>query len=516
MSIQKTRILTIEWTTWEIRFGRICTDSTLGWRPVLRHRDTEGLLQRINGYMNRTNPTASSASSSASSAVVSGQGVGEAESGAADESGSVVTCWLRETNAISFSTYCIVAAFGTYFCMYAFRKPFTAGTYENLHAFDMAYKSVLISTQVAGYMFSKFIGIKVVSEMPPARRAFAILVLIAIAEVALIAFALIPYPYNWVALFFNGLPLGMVFGLVVSFLEGRRMTEILSAGLCASFIVASGVVKSVGLSLVQDWNISEFWMPAVTGMIFVIPLIVFVAMLSQIPRPSREDVDLRAERTVMSRATRNQFYWRHAFGFSGMLLVFLLLTVIRGIRDDFGVEIWRDLGYGEKPAIFTQSETLVMLGVVVINGLAFCVVDNRKAFLFSLLTCAAGFVLVLLAVAGYQLGWLAGFPMMVLVGLGFYVPYVAFHTTVFERMLAVFRDPGNLAFLMCVADAVGYLAYVGLLVVKDRISTEDDFLPPFLYATIVTTTICLVTSLGLVWYYARKTRAVTPLRGSKV
>ena len=28
-----------------------------------------------------------------------------------------------------FSAFCIVAAFGTYFCMYAFRKPFTAGTF---------------------------------------------------------------------------------------------------------------------------------------------------------------------------------------------------------------------------------------------------------------------------------------------------------------------------------------------------------------------------------------------------
>jgi hypothetical protein len=27
-----------------------------------------------------------------------------------------------------FSAWCLVAAFGTYFCMYAFRKPFTAAT----------------------------------------------------------------------------------------------------------------------------------------------------------------------------------------------------------------------------------------------------------------------------------------------------------------------------------------------------------------------------------------------------
>jgi uncharacterized membrane protein len=64
-----------------------------------------------------------------------------------------------------FGAYCIVAAFGTYFCMYAFRKPFAAGTYADLEFAGMNYKILLIITQVAGYTLSKFIGIKVISEM---------------------------------------------------------------------------------------------------------------------------------------------------------------------------------------------------------------------------------------------------------------------------------------------------------------------------------------------------------------
>ena len=32
----------------------------------------------------------------------------------------------------SLSAWCVVAAFGAYFCMYAFRKPFTAGAYAEL------------------------------------------------------------------------------------------------------------------------------------------------------------------------------------------------------------------------------------------------------------------------------------------------------------------------------------------------------------------------------------------------
>ena len=44
-------------------------------------------------------------------------------------------------------------------------------------------------------------------------------------------------------MFFNGLPLGMIGGLVVRYLEGRRASELLLAALSCSFIVASGAVK---------------------------------------------------------------------------------------------------------------------------------------------------------------------------------------------------------------------------------------------------------------------------------
>ena len=145
--------------------------------------------------------------------------------------------WLRDrlanANPTVFSAYCIIAAFGTYFCMYAFRKPFTAATYDDQVWLGIGFKTILVASQVTGYTLSKFLGIKVVSEMPAKYRAISILGLIAVAEVALFLFAVTPVPWNFVWLFVNGLPLGMVFGLVLGFLEGRRVTESLSAGLCA-------------------------------------------------------------------------------------------------------------------------------------------------------------------------------------------------------------------------------------------------------------------------------------------
>ena len=68
---------------------------------------------------------------------------------------------------LSLSAWCVAAAFGTYFCMYGFRKPFTAATYDDITFSDLGYKTILVTAQVLGYTVSKFIGIKVIAEMPP-------------------------------------------------------------------------------------------------------------------------------------------------------------------------------------------------------------------------------------------------------------------------------------------------------------------------------------------------------------
>ena len=73
--------------------------------------------------------------------------------------------WLHKNCPITFVSFSGAAAFITYCSMYAFRKPFAAATFDGLHFLGMDYKVLLIITQAIGYTASKFIGIKVVSEL---------------------------------------------------------------------------------------------------------------------------------------------------------------------------------------------------------------------------------------------------------------------------------------------------------------------------------------------------------------
>ena len=370
---------------------------------------------------------------------------------------------LNNSRPAFFSSYCIFAAFSAYFCMYAFRKPFTAATFDGAELWGIDYKPILIASQLLGYTLSKLIGIKIISEMPESRRAVTLVALIGVAQLTLLGFALVPAPYNVVMLFLNGIPLGMVFGLVLAYLEGRKVTEALSAGLCASFILSSGWVRSIGASFLE-FGVSEYWMPFLTGLLFLIPFLGAVWLLRQIPQPTGEDVQLRSKRRPMSGQDRIGFFRRHWVGLTGLLVVYIGLTVVRSVRDDFSAEIWDELGIKKAPDIFAKSETLVMFGVVAINGAAIWISDNRKAFLTSLVLVSGGFFVTLFALAGQTRGWLSPLAFMVVIGLGTYVPYVAFHTTVFERLIASFREQGNVGFLMYLADTVGYVATVVVMI----------------------------------------------------
>jgi hypothetical protein len=113
----------------------------------------------------------------------------------------------------------------------------------------------------------------------------------------------------------------------------------------------------------------------------------------------------------------------------------------------------------------------------------------------SLMICAAGIGLLLSASLLQLQGLLTPMTFMVLVGLGLYLPYVAIHTTVLERFIALTREKGNLGYLMALVDSSGYLGYMIVLLVRKCFKFEGNFLHFFIVASIVAGTISL-SSLG--------------------
>ncbi|MEM6295901.1 MAG: DUF5690 family protein [Myxococcota bacterium] len=417
--------------------------------------------------------------------------------------------WIRRkldtASTAAFSTYAIAAAFSAYFCMYAFRKPFAAATFEGELGDAIDLKIALVIAQVVGYALSKFLSIKFVSEISPTRRAATLLGLIAAAELALGVFAVVPPGGKVIAIFFNGLPLGAVWGLVYGFLEGRRTSELLGAGLSTSYIVASGAVKSVGAAWLEA-GVSESWMPFITGLCFAPAFLLAVYLLRQLPPPTPEDEAARTVRAPMRGPERVAFIKRFAFGLVTLTGLYMFLTAYRDFRDNFAAEIWGALGWGDEPAIFTASELPVALMVMAALASIYTIKGNRTALLAIHALMAVGTILIGGATLLFDAGLISGAVWMVALGVGLYLAYVPYGCVLFDRLIAATGAVGTAVFMIYVTDAFGYAGSVGLLLFKNFGGADLswlDFFRGFSYASAVACTAAFVAS-GL--YFSRLTR----------
>jgi MFS family permease len=388
--------------------------------------------------------------------------------------------------------------------------------YADYALFGIDYKILLIMFQVFGYAMSKFMGIKYVSELKSEKRIGMLFGLIGVSLLSLLLFGLFPYPAGFVFLFFNGLPIGMIWGIVFSFLEGRRNTELLGAGMCASFVVASGLVKTIGRSLVQFAGVSEFWMPFFTGLLFVPLLIVGGMMLRSLPAPDERDVASRNERTPMNRNERWQFFLTYAPGIVFIVLIYIALTIFRDLRDNYAIEILAGLGLADQPEIMTYTEIPIAIAVLVIISLMVFIKINRVAFYLNYVVFIVGATLIFGTTWLQQRGVLHPVVWIILSGFGMYLAYIAFHTFLLERLLAHFRHKGNIGFLMYVVDSFGYLASVVVLLYKNFSYANSSWLAFFQSTSYVMALgIALFSVLGWLYFLQKeKIRAVAVVKHS--
>jgi hypothetical protein len=388
--------------------------------------------------------------------------------------------------------------------MYGFRKPFAVATFEGQTFGPLDLKIALVVSQVCGYALSKFVSIKLVSEITPARRAVALLALIAAAELALLAYGLVPDRVKVIAIFLNGLPLGGVWGLVFGFLEGRRTSEILGAGLSTSYIVASGGVKTVGAWMLAA-GASEGWMPFLTGLVFAVPFVVAVGLLALLPPPTPADEAERTARRPMDRVQRRAFLRRFSFGLVCLTVLYTLLTAYRDVRDNFAAEIWDALGWGETPAIFSYSEIPVALIVLLGLALVYRVRDNRRALMFVHWLMLGGTVLIGVATLLFDAGIIGPVVWMIAIGTGLYLGYVPYGCVLFDRLIAATGAVGTAVFMIYVTDAFGYAGVVTVLLYKSFGNAELDWLSFFRGFSYVTAIACTAAFAASAWYFARQT-----------
>ena len=399
----------------------------------------------------------------------------------------------------------------SYSLVYALRKPFTAAEFDGLQVAGMDYKIVVSIIQLIGYVCAKMLGIKFISELKPEGRLKFIIGSAALSELSLVAFGLLPAPYNIFALFFNGLSLGCMWGVIFSFLEGRRTTDILASIMGVSMALSSGVAKSLGLYVLNDLGVSEFWMPALVGAV-AFPLLCFMGwMMTKFPAPTAADIAARTKRVTLDGRQR----WQLFVKFMPLLIMLfganLLLTVQRDIKEDFIVCII-DVSQVSSWAFahLDSIATLVLLGVF---ALLSAVGNHLRALCLILIMSAIGMGTI--AFLGAEAGSL-NMPVtawLFLQTLCIDIAYLSFQTIFFERFIACFKVQGNVGFFIITIDFIGYLGTLCLLLFKEFQAPHIDWTSFYNGMSVYIGIACCLAFAGSIIYMINK---VYTVKGFKI
>ena len=386
----------------------------------------------------------------------------------------------------------------SYSLVYALRKPFTAAEFEGLQVFGMDYKIVVSIIQLLGYVSAKLLGIKYISELRPEGRLKFIIGSAALSEISLIAFGLLPMPYNIMALYFNGLSLGCMWGVIFSFLEGRRTTDILASIMGVSMALSSGVAKSLGLYTLNVLHVSEFWMPALIGAI-AFPLLCFTGwMMTRFPQPTAADIASRSVRVTLNGHQRWVLFRRFMPLLIMLFAANLLLTVQRDIKEDFIVCII-DVSTVSSWA-FAQIDSIATLVLLATFALLSTTYDHLKVLciLLVLSTCGMG-TLAFLGANFEQVG-LPTTIWLFLQSLCLDMAYLSFQTIFFERFIACFKIKGNVGFFIITIDFVGYLGTLALLLFKEFYASHIDWASFYNSMSLYIGIVCCLAFIGSLVY----------------
>lgn len=380
----------------------------------------------------------------------------------------------RKMSDLFFILWAGGAALLSYSLVYALRKPFTAASFDGIEVFGFDYKVLATIIQILGYLIAKFIGIKLISELKRENRLKFILVSIVIAELSLVAFGLLPTPYNMFAMFFNGLSLGCMWGVIFSFIEGRRMTDVLASLLGISIVISSGTAKSVGLFVMDSLHVSEFWMPALIGA-FALPLLAILGYsLTRLPQPTAQDIAQKSNRVTLNGKQRKELFVNFMPFLILLFLANLMLVILRDIKEDFLVKII-DMS-GHSSWMFAQVDTIVTLIILALFGTMVFVKSNMKVLVVLLGVVVAGTVTMSFVSFNYDFLQLDSITWLFIQSLSLYIAYLCFQSVFFDRFIACFKIKGNVGFFIVTIDFIGYTGTVFVLMFKEFVHADIDWL----------------------------------------
>ncbi len=116
----------------------------------------------------------------------------------------------------------------------------------------------------------------------------------------------------------------------------------------------------------------------------------------------------------------------------------------------------------------------------------------------------SGFVITGFTSIFFMQGSINAFWWLTLTGLGLYTVYIPFNCIFFERLIASFRFPGNVGFLIYVADSFGYLGSVGVLITKEVLKIKLQWTSFYSHGVVVLSILGIAGAILSLIYFSSK------------
>lgn len=374
---------------------------------------------------------------------------------------------IQATSRWRFTLFGGFSAFLCYFFVYFFRKPWQVVGDEEW-AGNVTMKEAMLVAQTAGIWIAKIYGWKFNAEVRRSKVTQYLMAAITFAELTLILLGLLPLFWKPFAMFLNGLPLGLVWGLIVTILEGRESSDAMLICLATSFIVGSGYSKNAGY-LVLQW-VEPYWMPAVVGLFSYPVFLLATWLLYQIPDPLTSEQEARTSRKAMFSNERQFYFFTQWPGLIALWGAFFTVTALREYRDAFATDIFSDLEV-DRDTVGT-SETVVAVVVFAFTGCVGLVKDNRRAMqvTFTIMMLGSIYLLFTILAGPEAMGAQWWFTSL---GIGTYMSYVSYNSILFERLIAYTQIDSTVAYPMVISDSVGYTAALIVAVLSAMDETSN-------------------------------------------
>jgi len=366
-----------------------------------------------------------------------------------------------KNNKLLASLHIGFICFAIYTCMYAIRKPFTAFILEE-ELGGINLKIWLVLFQLAGYLMSKFFGISFIGNLNRENRILYLHLCLITASLPLFILNFTP-TYLWPVLFLiNGFPLGLVWGIVFSYAEGRNFTELIGSILACTFIFSSGIVKFLAINLQNSLNINMELTLSLMALGANVVAFLLALLLKRTPPPDIEDETRNVKRTSLNKIERKKVFLANASIIIPAILMYCIFTVLRDIRDNFTAEILQsdNLYSANNIAYF---ETILALLLILTIPFLTVVKKHYKAINLIFIVCLLGSLLNIMATVLYNMEVFSGTTLFLCSGLGLYCGYILINISLMDRIIGFTKTNSNAGFLMYIADSAGYIASFGAM-----------------------------------------------------